>query len=148
MRYILISLCALVLSNQVFAHGSNSAMGSPGDPNAVSLVIHINADDIKFVPKAVTVKVGQTVRFVVTNHGVLPHEFVIGDPAEQEEHEKEMQAMGAMEHKEPNAIAVKPGQTGSLVWRFVTMGTTEYACHVPGHYAAGMVGTIEVREHP
>lgn len=145
MRRILIGLWALVLSNQIVAHGTASAVGEPGNPKAVSRVIRIAADDIKFVPKSVTVKVGQTVKFVITNHGVLLHEFVIGDQVEQAEHEQEMQSMRAMEHKDPNAVSVKPGETQALVWKFTSVGATEYACHVPGHYAAGMLGIIQVK---
>jgi len=31
------------------------------------------------------------------------------------------------------------------VWRFAKAGTVSYACLVPGHMEAGMVGTVEVK---
>ena len=148
MKAVLVGLLTVVTSSPAFADGTISAAGGPGDAKAVSQVIHIEADDIKFVPKEVTTQVGQTVNFVITNHGAIVHEFVIGDKTEQAEHEKEMQAMGAMEHQEPNAVTVKPGETRTLIWKFRSAGTTEYACHVPGHFAAGMVGVVRVKAQP
>jgi len=80
----------------------------------------------------------------------VPHEFVIGDEAVQAEHEQEMadgeddemaeEAMG----EKPYAVDVPPHETVTLVYTFNEPGTLLYGCHVPGHYAAGMVGTITV----
>lgn len=137
-------LVVSLAAGSVSAHGSSDAAGAPGDAKAVDRIILVNADDIKFDPKAITVRAGETVKFVITNYGVLPHEFVIGDKAEQDKHEKEMQSMGTMKHADPNAVSVKPGETKSLIWRFGAAGVVEYACHVPGHYAAGMIGTAQV----
>jgi uncharacterized cupredoxin-like copper-binding protein len=39
---------------------------------------------------------------------------------------------------------VQPGKTGELVWKFNRTGRFDFACLVPGHYEAGMVGTINV----
>ena len=110
-------------------------------------VIHIRAlDTLRFDPARVVVSRGETVKFVVTNVGKLAHEFVIGDAAEQAAHEKEMQAMPgkSMKH-DVNGISLPPGQTRTLVWTFTRDGTVEYACHIPGHFAAGMVGKIIVK---
>jgi uncharacterized cupredoxin-like copper-binding protein len=72
----------------------------------------------------------------------LPHEFVIGDARVQQAHESEMSAgrMGG----EPNAVDVPAGRTVRLVYTFEQPGTLEIGCHVPGHYAAGMRGTITI----
>jgi uncharacterized cupredoxin-like copper-binding protein len=45
---------------------------------------------------------------------------------------------------EPNAVDVPAGGAARLVHTFDQPGTLEYGCHVPGHYAAGMLGTITV----
>ncbi len=145
MKHIYAYFLLLIITGSVFAHGDTNIAGRPGDLKAVDRVIFINADDIKFDPKAITVRVGETVKFVITNHGVMPHEFVIGDKAEQDEHEKEMQSMGTMKHTDPNEVRVNPGETKSLIWRFGAASLIEYACHVPGHYAAGMIGTAQVK---
>jgi uncharacterized cupredoxin-like copper-binding protein len=51
----------------------------------------------------------------------------------------------AMEHEEPNGREVEPGKTGELVWRFSKAGEFEFACLIPGHREAGMVGKIVVK---
>ncbi len=45
---------------------------------------------------------------------------------------------------EPNAVEVPAGGSARLVYTFDQPGTLDYGCHVPGHYAAGMRGTITV----
>ncbi len=105
-------------------------------------------DDLRFSPDAITVRSGETVAFVVTNAGALPHEFVIGDEAVQAGHETEMEtsddAMDEMTN--PIAISIAPGETRTLVYRFDRPGTLIYGCHVPGHYDAGMKGVITIIE--
>lgn len=102
--------------------------------------------DIGFKPAAIEVKRGETVSFVFTNRGRIPHDAFLGDGKEQDEHEQEMRAM-----KDPNdhaghegGITVDPGQTGALRYSFTEPGTLEIGCHQPGHYAAGMKVSIKV----
>ena len=119
--------------------------GHPGSSGKPARVIHVKALDIRFEPKSITVHRGETVKFVVNNDGKLTHEFVIGDAALQAAHEKEMQAMaGKPMQDDVNSITVLPGQTKDLVWTFTRIGVTEFACHEPGHFTAGMVGKITV----
>lgn len=120
------------------------AYGHPGVGSGSTRVIHIEAlDDLRFRPSRVRVAPGTTVKFVVTNMGRLEHEFVLGDAAVQATHAREMRAMPGMPMSpDANAVALPPGQTRTLVWTFTRAGTVEYACHVPGHFKAGMVGQI------
>jgi uncharacterized cupredoxin-like copper-binding protein len=50
-----------------------------------------------------------------------------------------------MEHDEPYVAHVEPGAAGRLVWQFTKAGEFYYGCLVPGHFEAGMIGTIVVR---
>jgi uncharacterized cupredoxin-like copper-binding protein len=50
-----------------------------------------------------------------------------------------------MEHDDPNGKSVKTKQKGTLLWRFTKSGEFEFACLIPGHYQAGMYGTIIVK---
>lgn len=47
---------------------------------------------------------------------------------------------------EPNGIAMKPGETKDLIWKFGHESQVQYACHIPGYYAAGMIGDIQVKQ--
>lgn len=38
----------------------------------------------------------------------------------------------------------QPGETQEVTVTFDRAGTILYGCHVPGHYAAGMVGTLDL----
>jgi uncharacterized cupredoxin-like copper-binding protein len=120
-----------------------SAAGKPGMAAAVRRTIKVvMLDSMRYEPSSITVKAGETVRFVVENKGKLTHEFGIGTPEEQAAHAEMMQAMPGMKHDEPNVITVEPGETKALIWQFTKPGTFEIACHVPGHYPAGMKMTV------
>jgi uncharacterized cupredoxin-like copper-binding protein len=67
----------------------------------------------------------------------------VGTPAEQQAHEREMASAAPM-HAEPGQVDVPAGTTARLVYTFDQPGTLDYGCHVPGHYAAGMRGTITI----
>ena len=86
---------------------------------------------------------------MVTNTGATVHEFTLGDEATQDEHEAEMTEMmeegETMEHGEPNTLSLEPGESGELTWHFTEGGEVLYACHQPGHYAGGMVGSVDVQ---
>lgn len=119
------------------------AYGHPGPGSGPVHVIDIRAlDTLRFMPAQIVVTRGETVKFVVTNAGKAAHEFVIGDAAAQAEHQQEMRAMPGMVMHDVNGVTLPPGQTRDLVWTFTRDGTVEYACHVPGHFAAGMLGRI------
>lgn len=135
------------------AHGSNAAdghahaavNGRPGDAAQVSRVIDMTMDDtMRFTPDRITVKAGETVRFFLKNTGKVPHEFVIGSMDELREHAEMMRRMPEMKHEEPNSITLAPRQIGGVVWQFERQGTVDFACLVPGHFEAGMVGKVQV----
>ncbi|WP_236032409.1 copper-resistant cuproprotein CopI [Pseudomonas schmalbachii] len=50
-----------------------------------------------------------------------------------------------MKHDDPNSVLVEPGKTAELTWTFGKATTLEFACNVPGHYQAGMVGDLTVK---
>jgi len=50
-----------------------------------------------------------------------------------------------MEHDEAHMVHVRPAKNQPLVWNFNRAGEFQFACLIPGHYQAGMVGTIVVR---
>ena len=122
-----------------------SSVGKPGDPAKVSRTIEVVMDDaMRFTPVQIDVKVGETIRFFVKNSGKIPHEMVIGSMADLKAHAEEMKKMPGMQHAEPNMITLNSGQRGGLVWTFDQAGTVDFACLIPGHMEAGMVGKVNV----
>jgi len=120
-------------------------IGRPGDPGKAVRTIEIGAyDTMRFNHAQFTVKRGETVRIVLRNAGKVPHELVLGDEKSLREHAKLMQKFPEMEHADPNQVSAAPGKTGELVWQFTKAGTVHFACLHPGHYEAGMKGSITV----
>lgn len=121
--------------------------GEPADAADATRTIEITAnDDFTFTPASVAITAGETVTFKVTNGGAIPHDFTLGDEEMQEHHDEEMAAGGDMEgmHEEPNVFVLDPGETKEMTWHMTESGTLLFGCHQPGHYAAGMKGTIIV----
>ena len=120
--------------------------GRPGDPRKVKRAIAIDMSDaMRFFPENVNVKRGDTVRFKLRNSGQLPHEMVIGTMDDLKKHAALMKRSPQMDHHDAQAAHVRPGETGSVVWQFTKPGEFYFACLIPGHFDAGMIGTIVVR---
>jgi uncharacterized cupredoxin-like copper-binding protein len=148
--------CVRLLSGVLFAagfagaaaaHGPevHSSVGAPGSPDKVTRSIAVTmTDEMRFIPASIAVKRGETVRFVVKNDGIEPHEFMLGEISALQDHAAVMRQHPTMVHDEPNAITVLPAQTGELVWHFTTAGRVDFACLIPGHFEKGMKGDIHV----
>lgn len=123
-----------------------AALGEAGDPTKVSRTMEVEMNDsMRFKPSSISIKRGETVRFVVKNGGKMKHEMVLGSISELKEHAALMLKFPEMEHVDPNQVSVEPGKTGELVWKFTKAGKFDFACLQPGHFEAGMRGKIAVR---
>ncbi len=120
--------------------------GIAGDTKAVRRTITLRmSDDMRFSPRHIEVQEGDTVRLRAENNGKMLHEMVLGTQAELEQHAQMMQKFPGMEHDAPYMAHVRAGQRGDIVWQFNRPGRVDFACLIPGHYEAGMTGTITVR---
>ena len=140
--------------------GGSNVLGSTGGGstgNGVSITTPSQSysvtaqDTYRYAPMNITVKEGTELHFTVTNGGQMLHEFVVGDQALQDAHETQMQAMyksmpgmTMVMPDDSHGVELKPGQTKTLNWIAVNQGSFQFACHQPGHYAAGMIGHISV----
>lgn len=125
------------------------AIGKPGDANHVDRSVEIamkETDDGKmlFDPTELVARKGETIRIVVTNTGEVDHEFVMDGVAENARHRELMKRFPEMEHDDPNAVRLRPGETGEIIWTFSKAGDFEFACLIPGHYESGMHGPLKV----
>lgn len=154
--FSLILLFALATaSSPVFAAGANedkhggaagnSIAGRPGQATQVTRTVTVDmTDDMRFNPSQITVKQGETIRFVVRNSGKIKHEMVLGTTEELKEHYNMMMKMPGMGHADAKQVVVDPGKQGELIWRFTRTGKVDFACLQPGHYDAGMKGLVTV----
>lgn len=133
-------------------HGEEAdamAVVKPGKRKDASKTIRVTmketADgDMLFEPAKVSVRKGQTVRFIVSNAGELDHEFVLDEHESLIKHKALMEKFPEMEHDDPNAVRLEPGKKGEIIWTFTNGGQFEFACLIPGHYEAGMRGDLTV----
>ena len=122
------------------------AFGREGDPKRVTRTVKLDMTDaFRFTPANVTVKRGETVKFIVANSGKVLHEMVLGTTEELKAHAELMKKFPDMEHADANMAHVKPGAKGEIVWQFTKAGEYQFACLIPGHYEAGMVGKVVVK---
>ena len=155
----LIAACALIYSaTGTFAHENTphkaktaavvkeqKDWGIAGDAKSVQQEITLTMNDnMRFSPTVITVKQGDTVRFVVKNQGKQMHEMVIGTKKDLDAHAALMVKFPNMEHDEPYMAHVASGKSQNLIWTFNRAGDFEFACLIGGHYQAGMMGRINV----
>lgn len=149
-------------------HGHSFDFGEPGKASEVDRTVEILMKEIYYEPEAIEVKAGETIRFKITNKGKLVHEFNLGTASMHKAHQKEMEMMvehgvleadkinhkmmkmdmgggKTMEHDDPNSVLLEPGKSGEVVWKFTKATELEFACNVPGHYEAGMMGRVQFK---
>jgi uncharacterized cupredoxin-like copper-binding protein len=154
--YILLAAAALAASGAHAhgdKHGTSAAVvkkeqtpwGIAGDARDATRTIRIEMrDTMRYSPDRIVVREGETIRLVHRNRGKIMHEFVLGTKQELDEHAALMLKFPGMEHDEPYMVHVAPGKQGEIVWTFNRAGTFDFACLIPGHYQAGMVGKVVV----
>lgn len=87
-----------------------------------------------FTPSIVPIVAGEAITFVVTATGPTVHEFKVG-PAGEVRADSELA---------PEIADIGMMQTKALTYTFDGPGPYSFACHEPGHFEAGMEGTISI----
>ncbi len=150
-------------------HGGGHAgmHGEPGKAGQVTRTVEVVMYDNYYEPETITITEGETVRFKIRNAGSLVHEFNIGTHEMHVAHAPEMMmmvdhgvlksdridwdaakamqvSMGHGMHDEPNSVLLEPGKSAEIIWKFPSHVDLEFACNVPGHYDAGMMGSFRM----
>jgi uncharacterized cupredoxin-like copper-binding protein len=135
---ILVAACAAAALAAVAAGGSRA-----GERPVRTVVLTMHHS--RFEPALLRVGAGERVRFVLRNTDPIDHEFILGDAAVQARHER-----GRERHHHgevPGERSVAAGQEAATTYAFPAGWAgrpVEFACHLPGHYAYGMRGTVLV----
>lgn len=87
--------------------------------------IQVVIRDYSFTPNRITVPKNTKVTLQLLNQGTQVHELVLD-------------RFGEVEN-------IPPGGSKEFVFVAEHSGTYEFACHLPGHYEAGMIGTLTVQ---
>jgi uncharacterized cupredoxin-like copper-binding protein len=116
--------------------------------------IEILMTEFAFDVDPLVVAAGETIEFVVTNAGVVPHEFRLSNAHRIEEHMasgheghggSDDEATEVGHHEDGDVVLMlEAGETSSIVATFPedTTMLTEVACLLPGHYEAGMHSAV------
>jgi uncharacterized cupredoxin-like copper-binding protein len=135
-------LASLLVVTIAACGGDDEAAGARGDADRT---IEVDMVDLAFEPSDIEVEAGETVRFVFTNAGDVPHDAFIGDDDAQADHAADMAGDHGGGHGDGDGITVEPGKRAQITHTF---GASDdellIGCHQPGHYEAGMVSTIHV----
>ncbi len=137
-----VPLMVLVAAVLVACGGGGAGGAASGNATTVTVTL----TDFKVDSSLTDFSVGVPYHFVVTNKGAVAHELVIMPP--------EQGAQGSESQLPPTALAgimgkdLASGATQTLDYTFTKAapaGSLEFACHLPGHYEAGMHTPITVK---
>jgi uncharacterized cupredoxin-like copper-binding protein len=115
-----------------------AACGGASTAPSGSQEVQVTLSEYKITSSQTTFSPGTSYHYVVTNKGQTAHEFMMMPMGMN---------MGGMSMDEMHKVAlhmidnVAPGETKTFDYTFASsmMGQNfEFACHLPGHYEAGM----------
>jgi len=135
--------CPSPLATPTTSPSASPATSSMATPTTEPVCVGVVEGDFYVHPQRTTFRVGETYIFAVGNEGAAVHEFVI-EPAGKVDEPLEAEVNG--EERESEIEDIAPGETDELEWTFTEPGRYQFACHVPGHFEAGMVIEVEVNE--
>ena len=121
------------------------AAAGPGAGGGTDRTVVVTMHHSRFQPAEVRVAPGERVRFVLRNSDPIDHEFILGDAIVQARHEQGRQRQHHGEVRGERSVPA--GQEAATTYAFpaaLAGRTLEFACHLPGHYAYGMHGTVRV----
>jgi uncharacterized cupredoxin-like copper-binding protein len=129
---------SLVLASVATALVLAAGLTHGADATRVEIRIHYS----HFDPSTIEVPYGVPVTFVIHNDDPIDHEWIVGDDAVQQRHRTGTEAHHGARPTELSIAALTTVETTitfqePVVWRYI--------CHLPGHEAYGMVGTLVVR---
>jgi uncharacterized cupredoxin-like copper-binding protein len=131
-----IAAAGLALGDGSGASTADDGVLGPG-PARIELGIEHSA----FSTDRIVVREGTELTFVLDNGDPILHELIVGPPEVHARHEDGTEA----EHPpRPGEVTVEPLAQATTTYAFDEPGVVEFACHLPGHRAYGMTGTVEV----
>ena len=106
-------------------------------PPKVEIDVHYS----HFDPSAVTVKAGVPTTIVLRNDDPIDHEWIVGD---EQVHATHRTGTELIHGDRPTEVTLPALSTKTTTITFTAPGQLLYICHLPGHEAYGMVGTLTV----
>ena len=136
-RLVLVAgLAAVILATGAVA----VTLAKPWLPTSTSVTIDIHYS--RFSPSEFAVPIGVPITITLVNNDPIDHEWIVGDAAVQQRHRTGTELL----HPSiPTELMIPAGASRTTVVTFAAGGQLQYICHLPGHEAYGMVGTVTIR---
>ena len=117
--------------------GMAAAWARPSAPVTTEIEIHYS----HYSQSEITVPSGTPITIVLRNDDPIDHEWIVGDAAVHERHRTGTEPVHGAR---PTEVTIPAGTSKETTVTFATPGRYQYICHLPGHEAYGMVGTLVV----
>ena len=111
--------------------------GAAADPTTVEIRIHFS----RFIPSTLTVPAGRPITFALSNEDPIDHEWIVGDEGLHARHRTGTEPTHA---SRPTEVSIDALGTRTTTVTFEKPGAYTFICHLPGHEAYGMTGTVTV----
>ena len=108
-----------------------------GPPTRHVVTMHYSS----YAPGSVTIPRGRDVTIVLRNDDPIAHEWIVGDAAA---HDRHRTGTEPVHDERATEVSVPPLAEVATVVRFDQPGDYRFVCHLPGHEAYGMTGTLRV----
>ena len=132
-----VAALGLGLATALGAAAVAGAVGRSAEP----VVVQIDIRYSHFSPDTITVPAGRPITFVVVNNDPIDHEWIVGDEAL---HERHRTGTEPVHNARPTEISIDALHERRTTVTFASPGTLTFICHLPGHEAYGMKGTLTI----
>jgi uncharacterized cupredoxin-like copper-binding protein len=122
----------------ILATGGAAALAAGARDEARTIAIRYSS----FGPDRLEAIVGRPLTIRLRNDDPIDHEWIVGDDALHARHRSGTEPVHA---SRPTEVTIPAGETRTTTVVFDRPGTYRFVCHLPGHEAYGMVGTVVVR---
>jgi uncharacterized cupredoxin-like copper-binding protein len=137
---LVFGVTAATTATGYLVESSQAEATAPLGPGLVRVEVDMSYSRFS-LPEDLAVHEGTLVEFVVTNTDPINHELIVGDDAV---HARHATGHEPFHPPVPGEVSVGPGERGLTTYLFDEPGEVRYVCHLAGHAAYGMEGTITV----
>lgn len=113
------------------------AIGRSNEPSVIEIRIHFS----RYAPATISVPAGRMVTFVIDNSDPIDHEWIVGD---EDVHRRHRTGTEPYHAARPTEISIPALSERRTTITFPQAATLTFVCHLPGHEAYGMIGTLVV----
>jgi uncharacterized cupredoxin-like copper-binding protein len=114
-----------------------------GDADGANATINIHFS--KFAPGTITVPAGEPVTITLVNDDPIGHEWIVGT---DDVHARHRTGTEPVHDEIPTEVTLEAFETRETTVTFDAPGEYAFICHLPGHEAYGMAGTVRVEDQP